>query len=97
MWERQYYEQAVADATADLPPCERLERVAAGPDPAPAVSTAVRVAISHYLVRSDDDDDFLDQLRHAASQAFRALSSARMSSVCSPSFGAAERGSQGVP
>jgi hypothetical protein len=108
VWERQYYERAVADATADLPPCERLdaalrviveyqqsypglrmidiepaqvirrlsrviplmrarlERLAAGPDPALAVSTAVRVAISHYLVRSDDDDDFLDQLRHAA-------------------------------
>jgi TetR/AcrR family transcriptional regulator, repressor for uid operon len=24
------------------------------------------VAVSHYLVRSDDDADFLDQLRHAA-------------------------------
>jgi hypothetical protein len=24
------------------------------------------VAISHYLVRSDDTDDFLAQLRHAA-------------------------------
>jgi AcrR family transcriptional regulator len=108
VWERQYYERAVADATADLPPCERLdaalrviveyqqsypglrmidiepaqvirrlsrviplmrarlERLASGPDPSLAVSTAVRVAISHYLVRSDDDDDFLDQLRHAA-------------------------------
>jgi AcrR family transcriptional regulator len=108
VWERQYYERAVADATADLPACEkldaalrviveyqqsypglrmidiepaqvirrlsrviplmraRLERLAAGPDPGLAVSTAVRVAISHYLVRSDDDDDFLDQLRHAA-------------------------------
>ena len=108
VWERQYYERAVADATADLPPCERLdaalrviveyqqsypglrmidiepaqvirrlsrviplmrarlERLASGPDPALAVSTAVRVAISHYLVRSDDDDDFLNQLRHAA-------------------------------
>ena len=108
VWERQYYERAVADATADLPACERLdaalrviveyqqsypglrmidiepaqvirrlsrviplmrarlERLAAGPDPALAVSTAVRVAISHYLVRSDDDGDFLDQLRHAA-------------------------------
>jgi AcrR family transcriptional regulator len=108
VWERQYYERAVADATADLPPCERLdaalrviveyqqsypglrmidiepaqvirrlsrviplmrarlERLASGPDPGLAVSTAVRVAISHYLVRSDDDDDFLNQLRHAA-------------------------------
>jgi AcrR family transcriptional regulator len=108
VWERQFYERAVADATADLPPCERLdaalrviveyqqsypglrmidiepaqvirrlsrviplmrarlERLASGPDRGLAVSTAVRVAISHYLVRSDDDDDFLDQLRHAA-------------------------------
>jgi AcrR family transcriptional regulator len=108
VWERQYYEIAVAEATADLPPCERLdaalrvivdyqqsypglrmidiepaqvirrlsrviplmrarlERLASGPDPALAVSTAVRVAISHYVVRSDDDDDFIDQLRHAA-------------------------------
>jgi AcrR family transcriptional regulator len=108
VWERQFYERAVDDATADLPPCERLdaalrviveyqqsypglrmidiepaqvirrlsrviplmrerlERLASGPDRGLAVSTAVRVAISHYLVRSDDDDDFLDQLRHAA-------------------------------
>lgn len=108
MWERQFYERAVSEATTDLPACEkldaalrvivdyqqsypglrmidiepaqvikrlsraiplmrqRLERLAPGPDPHLAVSTAVRVAISHYLVRSDDDDDFLDQLRHAA-------------------------------
>lgn len=108
VWERQYYERAVADATTDLPACERLdaalrviveyqqsypglrmidiepaqvirrlarvipmmrqrlERLAPGPDPSLAVATAVRVAISHYLVRSDDDDDFLNQLRHAA-------------------------------
>lgn len=43
---------------------ERLERLVQGSDVAAA--TAVRVAISHYLVRSDDDDDFLEQLRHAA-------------------------------
>jgi hypothetical protein len=108
VWERQYYERAVAEATADLPACEkldaalrvivdyqqsypglrmidiepaqvikrlsrviplmrqRLERLASGPDPALAVATAVRVAISHYVVRSDDGGDFLDQLRHAA-------------------------------
>jgi AcrR family transcriptional regulator len=108
VWERQYYERAVAEATADLPACERLdaalrvivdyqqsypglrmvdiepaqvikrlsrviplmrqrlERLATGPDAALAVATAVRVAISHYLVRSDDDDNFLNQLRHAA-------------------------------
>jgi AcrR family transcriptional regulator len=113
VWERQYYERAVAAATADLPAGERLdaalrvivdyqqsypglrmidiepahvikrlarviplmrerlERLAPGPDaPGPdaalAVATAVRVAVSHYLVASDDDDDFLAQLRHAA-------------------------------
>jgi AcrR family transcriptional regulator len=108
VWERQYYERAVAAAIADLPAGERLdaalrviveyqhsypglrmidieparvitrlsrviplmrerlERLASGPDAALAVATAVRVAISHYLVRSDDDDDFLAQLRHAA-------------------------------
>ncbi|HEX2286093.1 MAG TPA: helix-turn-helix domain-containing protein [Mycobacterium sp.] len=45
---------------------ERLERLATGPDASVAVATAVRVAISHYLVRSDDGDEFLAQLRHAA-------------------------------
>jgi len=44
----------------------RLERLIAGPDSAEAAATAVRVAVSHYLVRSDDDADFLEQLRHAA-------------------------------
>ena len=45
---------------------QRLVRLATGPDPELAVATAVRVAISHYLVRSDDAGDFLNQLRHAA-------------------------------
>lgn len=108
VWERQFYERAVTDATSGLPESERLdaalrviveyqqsypglrmidiepalvikrlsrviplmrqrlERLAHGPDRSLAVATAVRVAVSHYLVRSDDDDDFLDQLRHAA-------------------------------
>jgi AcrR family transcriptional regulator len=108
VWERQYYERAVADATSGLPASERLdaalrviveyqqsypglrmidiepaqvirrlsrviplmrerlERLALGPDAQLAVATAVRVAVSHYLVRSDDDDDFLAQLQHAA-------------------------------
>jgi AcrR family transcriptional regulator len=43
---------------------ERLERLAPGSDVAAA--TTVRVAISHYLVRSDDAEEFLAQLRHAA-------------------------------
>jgi hypothetical protein len=28
-------------------------------------ATAIRVAVSHYMVRSDDRDQFLAQLRHA--------------------------------
>ena len=51
---------------------ERLERLTHGPDAELAVSTAVRVAVSHYLVRSDDDDQFLEQLRHAAGSKIRA-------------------------
>jgi AcrR family transcriptional regulator len=108
VWERQYYERAVAEATAGLPAGERLDaalrviveyqqsypglrmvdiepaqvirrlsrviplmrerlqRLAHGPDASLAVATAVRVAVAHYLVRSDDDADFLAQLRHAA-------------------------------
>jgi len=27
-------------------------------------SAAIRIAISHYIVRSDDDAEFLAQLRH---------------------------------
>ncbi|GAA2560273.1 TetR/AcrR family transcriptional regulator [Mycolicibacterium diernhoferi] len=45
---------------------ERLERLTPGDDAAVAAATAIRVAISHYLVRSDDGDEFLEQLRHAA-------------------------------
>jgi AcrR family transcriptional regulator len=44
----------------------RLERLATDPDAALAVATAVRIAVSHYLVHSDDAADFLNQLRHAA-------------------------------
>lgn len=106
LWERQFYERAIAKAAAGLPPEEhldaalriivsyqqsypglrmvdiepehvikrlaaviplmrqRLERLMPGrPE---AAATVVRVAMSHYLVRSDDDEDFLAQLRHAA-------------------------------
>ncbi|KWX64260.1 TetR/AcrR family transcriptional regulator [Mycobacterium sp. NAZ190054] len=108
VWERNYYERAIARATAGLPASERLDaalrviveyqlsypglrmvdvepdqvirrlarvlplmrerlqRLCTGPDAALAAATAVRVAISQYLVRSDDSDQFLDQLRHAA-------------------------------
>ena len=108
VWERQYYERAIAAATADLPAHERLdaalqviveyqlsypglrmvdvepdqvikrmarvlplmrerlERLCTGTDAELSAATAVRVAISQYIVRSDDSDDFLAQLRHAA-------------------------------
>lgn len=108
VWERRYYERAIAEATAGLPAHEkldaalqviveyqlsypglrmvdiepdqvikrlarvlplmrsRLERLCTGPDAELSAATAVRVAISQYLVRSDDSDDFLAQLRHAA-------------------------------
>jgi AcrR family transcriptional regulator len=44
---------------------ESLQRLLPGPSGAVKAATAVRVAISHYIVRSDDDDQFLAQLRHA--------------------------------
>jgi TetR/AcrR family transcriptional regulator, repressor for uid operon len=44
----------------------RLERLMSRPDSAEAAATVVRVAVSHYLVPSDDADQFLAQLRHAA-------------------------------
>lgn len=44
----------------------RLQRLLPGPNGAVKAATAIRVAVSHYLVRSDDDDQFLAQLRHAA-------------------------------
>ncbi|MGH3633200.1 TetR/AcrR family transcriptional regulator [Mycobacterium sp.] len=42
-----------------------LERLMPGPGGAVKAATAIRVAISHYIVRSDDADQFLSQLRHA--------------------------------
>lgn len=108
VWERHFYEQAIADAHVDLPAAERLdaalriivsyqqsypglrmvdiepehviprlatviplmrkqfERLIPGPDAVLAAAAVVRVAMSHYLVRSDDGDQFLAQLRHAA-------------------------------
>lgn len=43
----------------------RLQRLLPGPSGAVKAATAIRVAVSHYIVRSDDDDQFLAQLRHA--------------------------------
>jgi TetR/AcrR family transcriptional repressor of uid operon len=108
VWERRFYERAVANACVGLPTSQRLEaallviveyqhsypglrmvdvepehviprlaraiplmrqqfeQLIPGPDGAVAAAAVVRVAMSHYLVRSDDDDQFLAQLRHAA-------------------------------
>jgi len=108
MWERHYYERAIAKAIdgldgadkldaalrviveyqqsypglrmVDIEPAyvierlsrvlpllrDRLERLIPGRDGAVAAAAVVRVAIAHYLVHSDDADDFLAQLRYAA-------------------------------
>ena len=42
-----------------------LQRLMPGPNAAVKAATAIRVAISHYMIRSDDADQFLAQLRHA--------------------------------
>jgi AcrR family transcriptional regulator len=42
-----------------------LQRLLPGPNAAVKAATAIRIAISHYVVRSDDADQFLAQLRHA--------------------------------
>ena len=44
---------------------EQLQRLLPEPDAAIAAAAAIRVAVSHYLVRSDDAEQFLAQLRHA--------------------------------
>lgn len=44
---------------------EGLQRLLPGPNAAVKAATVIRIAISHYVVRSDDADQFLAQLRHA--------------------------------
>jgi hypothetical protein len=44
----------------------RLQKLMPGPNGGVKAATAIRVAVSHYIVRSDDGDQFLAQLRHAA-------------------------------
>ncbi|MGH3970007.1 MAG: TetR/AcrR family transcriptional regulator [Mycobacterium sp.] len=43
----------------------RLQRLLPGANGAVKAATAIRVAVSHYIVRGDDADQFLAQLRHA--------------------------------
>jgi AcrR family transcriptional regulator len=44
----------------------RLQKLMPGPNGAVKAATVIRVAVAHYIVRSDDGDQFLAQLRHAA-------------------------------
>ncbi|MCV7316996.1 TetR/AcrR family transcriptional regulator [Mycolicibacillus parakoreensis] len=44
---------------------EGLQRMLSGPDAAVKAAAAIRIAISHYIIRSDDADQFLAQLRQA--------------------------------
>jgi len=43
----------------------RLQRMLPGESGEIKAATAIRVAVSHYVVRGDDADQFLAQLRHA--------------------------------
>ena len=43
----------------------RLLKLLSGANAPVKAATAIRVAVSHYIVRSDDADQFLAQLRHA--------------------------------
>ena len=59
-------EVAIAQLAEVIPVMRaRLQKLLSGPNAAVKASTAIRVAVSHYIVRSDDDDQFLAQLRHA--------------------------------
>ncbi|MUL65661.1 TetR family transcriptional regulator [Mycobacterium sp. CBMA 234] len=42
----------------------RLQKLLSGPNAELKAATAIRIAVSHYLVRSDDTDQLLAQLRH---------------------------------
>ena len=60
-------EQVIKRLTGVIPQMRaQFERLIPGPGGTEAAATVVRIAISHYLVRSDDGAQFLAQLRHAA-------------------------------
>lgn len=59
-------EHVIAEFSRVIPAMRAgLQRLLPGPGGAVKAATAIRVAISHYMVRSDDDDQLLAQLRHA--------------------------------
>ncbi|CAN3128345.1 TetR/AcrR family transcriptional regulator [Mycobacterium sp. smrl_JER01] len=60
-------EVVIAQLSHIIPPMRaQLEALFSGPNSSVKAATVIRVAISHYIVRSDDGDQFLAQLRHAA-------------------------------
>ncbi|CAM2757885.1 TetR family transcriptional regulator [Mycobacterium intermedium] len=59
-------EHVIAQVSRVIPEMRAgLERLLPGPNAAVKAATVIRIAISHYIVRSDDADQFLAQLRHA--------------------------------
>ncbi len=59
-------EHVIAQVSRAIPEMrEGLERLLPGPNAAVKAATVIRIAISHYIVRSDDAEQFLAQLRHA--------------------------------
>lgn len=59
-------EVSITQLAKVIPPMrESLQRLLPGPHGEVKAATAVRVAISHYIIRSDDADQFLAQLRQA--------------------------------
>ena len=59
-------EVVIAQLTHVIPVMRaRLLKLLSGANAQVKASTAIRVAISHYIVRSDDEGQFLAQLRHA--------------------------------
>jgi AcrR family transcriptional regulator len=59
-------EHVIAQVSRVIPEMrEGLQRLLPGPNAAVKAATVIRIAISHYIVRSDDAEQFLAQLRHA--------------------------------
>jgi AcrR family transcriptional regulator len=59
-------EHVIAQMSGVIPEMRAgLQRLLPGPNAAVKAATVIRIAISHYVVRSDDAEEFLAQLRHA--------------------------------
>ncbi|OSC42033.1 TetR family transcriptional regulator [Mycobacterium decipiens] len=59
-------EHVIAQVSRAIPQMRAgLQQLLPGPNAAVKAATVIRIAVSHYIVRSDDADQFLAQLRHA--------------------------------